>query len=46
MFNIDEVPLDNITFLSNLNNVAIIHLPKSTVTLDLPQYMVIYSLFN
>lgn len=39
MFNIDEDPLDNITVLSNLNNVAIIHLPQSTVTLDLPQYM-------
>ena len=43
MFHIDEDPLDDATFLSNLNNVAILHLPKSRVKLDLPPYMVMNS---
>ncbi|CAC5371236.1 GRIN [Mytilus coruscus] len=39
LFHIDHQPLNDVSFLSNLNNVAIVNFPHNTMALDIPENM-------
>ncbi|VDI62980.1 Hypothetical predicted protein [Mytilus galloprovincialis] len=39
LFHVDNTPLTDVSFLSNLNNVAVVNLPLNRMTLDMPTYL-------
>ncbi|CAC5371233.1 GRIK3 [Mytilus coruscus] len=39
LFHVDNTPLTDVNYLSNLNNVAVINLPLNRMTLDMPTYL-------